>query len=370
MALNIVRYQPEHTGAVAGFNQRAQARNVPFSLSKTPLAAWLPEGDARPLYREFFLALEEGEVRGGFTLRHQQFWLQGTVRPMANYQGPLSEGLWDRRYMMAGVQMLRTALRAQPFLYALGMGGLDQPLPKLLASAGWTLRPVPFLFKVLRPARFLRQIRPLRRTLSRSVLLDLAALSGLGSLAIHSAQWWKRQRRIPAAYRAESVTEFGPWADQVWEQARMEYRFSAVRNRTAQNILFGDGNTKNIVLHCTRAGSTVGWAVVRSTPMRGDQYFGDLRVGSLVDVLAVPGEEFAVVQLAVRHLENLGSELVVTNQSHHRWTAALQGNGFFQGPSNFIFACSPALAAELGDADQFPGEIHFNRADGDGPIHL
>lgn len=370
MALQIVPYEPHHTAAVAAFNRRAEASGAPFGLSKTARPEWLPWMEGCALYRQYFLALDGAEVRGGFILRQQPFWLNGVVRSAANYQGPLSEGLWDRRYMMAGVQILRTALREQPFLYALGMGGLAQPFPKLLASAGWTLRPVPFLFKVLRPARFLRHIRPLHRTRMRALMADLAAWSGLGFLAIHSAQWWQRQRRPDTACHAGVVTEFGPWADRIWEQARAEYRFCAVRDRAVQNTLFGDGNAKNIVLHCRRAGASVGWAVVRSTQMRGDQYFGDLRVGSLVDALAVPGEEFVVVQLAVAHLQNLGSDLVVTNQSHRLWVAALQANGFFNGPSNFIFACSPALAAELGDADQFLGAIHFNRADGDGPIHL
>src|SRR5690606_33754296 len=111
----------------------------------------LPKEEGRVVFREFFLAIDGDEVRGGFTLRRQDFWTGSGIVPMANYQGPLSEGLWDRRYMMAGVQMLRAALRDQPLLYALGMGSMGQPLPKLLASAGWSLEPVPFFFHVLRP---------------------------------------------------------------------------------------------------------------------------------------------------------------------------------------------------------------------------
>ena len=148
MPLQIVPYRDEHISAVTAFNERARAHQAPFELSKTALAGWLPRMDARRLFREFFLAVEGQEVRGGFTLRRQDFRLAGATQPIANYQGPLSEGIWDRRYMMAGVQMLRAAMKEQPLLYALGMGGMDQPLPKLLASAGWQLTPVPFLFRI------------------------------------------------------------------------------------------------------------------------------------------------------------------------------------------------------------------------------
>jgi hypothetical protein len=371
MALTISPFQAEHEAAVAAFNERARLNNAPFLLNKTPVAGWLPKrDDGRTLYREFFLALDAGEVRGGFTLRRQNFWLNGEILPMANYQGPLSEGLWERRYMMAGVQMLRAALRDQPLLYALGMGGRGQPLPKLLASAGWAIAEVPFRFKVLRAAKFLRNIRPVRRTAARAAALDIAALTGAGPLAVHALQWWHTSHKLSADAKCDRAPDFGAWADEVWSAARGKYSFTAIRDRDSQNILFGDGNEKNIILHCTRDGRDIGWAVVRSTPMRDDKYFGNLRLGSIVDCLAVPGDEATVVALAARHLARLGSDVVVTNQSHARWLAALGANGWFSGPSNFLFAASPQLAERLGPLEKSLATIHFNRADGDGPIHL
>lgn len=370
MPLEITRYELQHEAAVAEFNERARSHSAPFTLSKTATAAWLPKRDGRTLFREYFLALEGGAVRGGFTLRRQDFWLRGEVRRMANYQGPLAEGIWDRRYMMAGVQMLRAALREESFLYALGMGGPDQPLPKLLTSAGWSIAPVPFLFKVLRASPFLRHIRPLRGKKGRAGLMDFAAATGLGALAVHTIHWLRTKSRLPSDCACEPVSSYGAWADQIWESARDSYEFTAVRDRTAQDILFGDANARNITLRCTRDGGDIGWAVVRSTPMRDDKYFGGMRVGSIVDCLALPGQEFSIVELATRHLRALGSDIVVTNQTHARWIAALRDDGYLGGPSNFLFAASPKLAEALGPLETALGGIHFNRADGDGPIHL
>lgn len=370
MALTIVPYLAEHEAAVAAFNERARANGAPFGLSKTPVAGWLPMRAGAPVVREFFLALDGGEVRGGFTLRRQEFCLRGEKVATANYQGPLSEGLWDRRYMMAGVQMLRAALRDQPLLYALGMGGMEQPLPKLLASSGWSLAPVPFRFRVLRAGNFLRQIGPLRKVAWRARAMDLAAATGLGALAFGALHAWRSRRRLDLGCACERVAEFGAWADEMWALAREGCAFSAVRDRAMQNALFAESSDRNLILRCTREGRDIGWAVVRSTPMRGDQYFGDMQLGSLVDALAIPGEECNVVELAVRHLRDLGSDLVVTNQTHARWLAALRDAGWLEGPSNFIFAASPKLAESLGPLDAALPTIHFNRADGDGPIHL
>ena len=370
MALTIVPYLAEHEAAVAAFNERARTHGAPFGLSKSPVAGWLPKRDGAPVHREFFLALDGAEVRGGFTLRRQEFWLRGERVLAANYQGPLSEGLWDRRYMMAGVQMLRAALRDQPLLYALGMGGLEQPLPKLLASSGWALAPVPFRFRVLRAGNFLRHIGPLRKVVWRARAMDFLAATGLGTVGFAALHALRSRLRLDLGCASERVAEFGAWADEVWASAREGCALSAVRDRAAMNALFAESSDRNLVLRCTREGRDVGWAVVRSTAMRGDAYFGDMRLGSLVDALAIPGEEGNVAELAVRHLRGLGNDLVVTNQTHARWLGALRDAGWLAGPSNFIFAASPKLAEALGPIETALPAIHFNRADGDGPIHL
>lgn len=104
--------------------------------------------------------------------------------------------------------------------------------------------------------------------------------------------------------------------------------------------------------------------------MRNDPYFGDMTVGSLVDALAAPGHEHTVVALAVRALRERRCDVVVTNQSHAAWRAALADDGWLSGPSNFVFAASPQLAAALGPLERSLATIHVDRADGDGPIHL
>ena len=108
-----------------------------------------------------------------------------------------------------------------------------------------------------------------------------------------------------------------------------------------------------------------GWAVVLDTAMRGHKQFGSLRVGTIVDCLApFPGAP-AVIRAAARALEDRGVDLIVSNQLHAAWSRALLDAAFRRGPSNFLLALSPALAADapaLAD-----GELHINRGDGDGP---
>ena len=72
-------------------------------------------------------------------------------------------------------------------IFALGMGGRQRALPRLLEGLQWKLWDVPFYFFVNRPFRFLRGIRVLRSDAWRSLALDAAAWSGLGWVAARMA---------------------------------------------------------------------------------------------------------------------------------------------------------------------------------------
>jgi hypothetical protein len=94
---------------------------------------------------------------------------------------------------------------------------------------------------------------------------------------------------------------------------------------------------------------------------------GAMRVGTIVDGLASPAAAGAVVRAATGLLRARGVDLIVSNALHAAWRQWLLEEGFREGPSNYLVALSPELAKGAG-AD--PARWHFNRGDGDGPIHL
>jgi hypothetical protein len=113
-----------------------------------------------------------------------------------------------------------------------------------------------------------------------------------------------------------------------------------------------------------RKGAVIGWAVVGER--RKDAKYGDMRVGSVVDCFALPGELFAVVRAATQILERQGFDLVLSNQSHEAWGEAFKAGGYLPGPSNFIFAASKKLGELLAPFESVRPRMHLTRADGDG----
>ena len=352
-------YLEEHVPAVSAFNRRLRDGGAPpeFTFPASPVPRWLPKLAGRVVYNEFFLALEEGVVRGAYALKTQPFAFAGDMQSVGYYHHPFSEGIVDRAYSTVGLQLLRDALRRQPHLFALGMSGYDRPLPRMLVALKWFHGLVPFYFKVVKPMRFLRGMRGLRQTPLRRIAMDLAAFTGTGAIGLHSLQAWRAQRGRRRGISSEVVDTFGPWADELWRDCHRDYGMVGLRDTTTLNVLFAPDNPRFRRLRVTEHGRTIGWAVLGERNQKDHPQSGDLRVGVLLDAWARPAHAQAVVNEAAAALAATGVDLMTSNQSHAAWSQALEQAGFLMGPSNFIFA----MPKNIGVATS-----HLTRADGDG----
>jgi hypothetical protein len=372
VSIVIEPFSNEHVLAVREFNKRISDGRIPYCFPESPVPQWLPRRDSIPLYQEYFVALEEGKtVRGGYMLKHQPFACSGKVSMIADYQLPISEGTIDSRHALVGLLMLKDALKREPLMFALGIGGYQESLTRMLKVMKWSTVPCPFFFKVIHPFCFSREIVFLRRKRFRGIVLDLLAFSGMGWLLIKSmhsvrqlGQW------VEAGIRMEEVSGFSCWSDEIWKQVKDHYAFIGVRDATLLNTLYPVADRRFRRIKVLRSDKPIGWAVVLNTKMENDNYFGSMRVGAVVDCLAEQGEERHVVTMATRFLERLGVDIIVTNQLHRSWCKAFSRNGYLAGPSNYIFAVSPSLVKKLHPFDIAVSKAHLTRGDGDGPGHL
>ncbi len=372
MGTVITPYTEDYVEAVKAFNGRLRAGGMALTFPESHVPAWLPKVEGRGIYHEYYLAVEDGAVRGAYILKHQPFYINGTTMQLAEYRLPLSEGQVDKQFASVAVQMYLDAMRKQPQLYTVGIGGYQEAAAQMLISAGWNTSLVPFYFRVLHPARFLRNIVYLRTTPWRRLVLDAMAASGVGTVAVHAYQALKtrKQPRDTSVVEVSEAVEFSHWADEIWQAACGNYSMIAVRDAEILNILYPASDARWIRLKVAFAGRLVGWAAALNVPMEGHNYFGNMRVGSLVDCLALPGME-SKVTLAVRdYLKGKGADIVVSNLSHRDWRLALESAGFLSGPSNFIFAASKKISGLLDPFDVDKEKIHMTRGDGGGPQNL
>lgn len=355
-------------GGVQAFNRRLTANGVKYQFPEEPTPRWLPRRDDRHIFQEYFLAVDgELNVRGGYILKRQDFSIQGVTRSVAFYHLPLSEGLIDRRYAALGLRLLTDALKRQPLLFVLGIGSRQEPLARMLEALTWRLHTVPLYVRVLHGSRTAKELAYLRGSRIRRTALDIAAVSGAAFLAAKVIS--RRAERLESGVTWSVQPEFGEPADTIWTACQDRYAVIAVRDRATLDVLYPALDPRFIRLVVEQHGRPLGWATLLATDMRDHKYFGNLRVGTIVDCLAPPEHAHSVVTAATHCLRDVGVDLIVSNQASDPWARGLERSGFLPAPSTFLFGVSKAFATLSGSHIKL-GDHHLNRGDGDGPINL
>ncbi len=372
MGIEIKSYTKELAPLVKAFNQRLKGGGADYQFPEHPVPNWLPKIDGRKIYQEYFVAVENGsDVRGAFGLKHQDFSLLGETVSLGFCQLPISEGIVNKAYALTGAQVLMNVLKRKPMFYALGIGGYEQPLAVMLLKLGWTFEAVPFFFRVQHPFRFFRNIAYLRSTRIKRALAEVLSWSGAGwaMVTLLNVLLPKRSWNSPPPH-AEMTEDFGAWADKLWEDCKRDYGLCAVRDSETLRILYPRTDARFIRLKVSQNGQVIGWAVLLNTQMVGAKYFGSMRVGSVVDCMALRKDARQVIRAAARHLKSLGVDMIVSNQLDAAWGRAFKNCGFLRGPSNFLFGASKKLVERLQPFPATLRSVHITRADGDGPINL
>jgi hypothetical protein len=338
---------------------------------ETPVPRFPPNEGARVFQQYFLLADARREVRGGFILTQEQWAFSGENAWVAHLRLPISEGAVDRNFKAVGPQVFHSAMTTQPNLYTVGMGGFETAVTKRLRSLGWSMRAVPFYFKLLRPGVFLKTSPYLQRNSLLGRTANLVAVTGLGSLGagafrMMSSLYAPRMGNVSM----EEVAAFGGWADEIWECSYRSFHLIAPRDSRTLNLRYPAEERQFLMLRFSRQDRVIGWALVLDTKMDGNKYFGDARVGTIVDCLADPRDADRVIYGASRYLCDRGVDLVVSNQTHRAWCSGFCRAGFWRGPSNFVFAVSPEVAKRVKPFDANFGEFFVGRGDGAGPERL
>src|SRR5215469_1926262 len=177
--MKIERYATAHAASVKALNDRLKQHNIIHQLTTQPESPSLT-GALSEIEHQHYLALDGDIVRGGYTLIFQNALVARELKRLAFLQLPLSEGIIDQKYSGVGFFLLKDALRRAPLLFGLGMGGFQQPLPKLFRILGAHLGEIPFFVRVRNARSFLRNLRSLHRRPVLSFGAGVLGVTGLG----------------------------------------------------------------------------------------------------------------------------------------------------------------------------------------------
>lgn len=378
MEITFSPFEDNDIQAVKRFNQRFRDVDGYFSFPESNISPLYQKDNFTHLFFEYFLAKDEnGEVRGGYYFKNQEFRINKESVDIVFMQLPLSEGVINKDYKHVGPLIFQDMEIRRKLIFVLGMGGFQYPLPKRLKKNGWFMYLVPFYFLINNSHAFLNDfeyINTLKKSFSKKIGINIIKIFGLlkvttsmirANSAVNRLIKFKKYRNI----NAELIEEFSSFADILWENNKDYYSIIAKRDHYVLNKLYPKRSSKFHKLKITRNDTCIGWVVLLCTKMENDKYFGNLNLGSVIDAFSSPENAELLIYKSVEYLKKLNADLIVVNHANQKWRKPFQKNGFIKGPSNFIFGISKGIEEYYGDTIDFENSFMM-RGDGDGPINL
>jgi hypothetical protein len=367
MALQIQPFDVSRADGVKDFNRRLAAGGSTWQFPESPVPSWLARVDGSPVFQEFFVAADGPIVRGAYALQRRPARIGDEEQPIGAWYLPISEGSVDAKHALVATLLMRDALRREPLSYGLGMDGMDSQASKLAGAMRCERLLVPFFVRIERGGRFVREARYVRRNAALAAAFDVAAATGLAALGAALVRLALRRGPGLGGASVETVAEFGAWADELWQRCRGRYSFVEVRDAATLARVYPTERPRFERLRISRGGQAIGWAVLQRAEVKNNPNFGSLHLGRITDSFAAPEDAGVVIRAAADTLGARGVDLMLSNQLHPAWCAALRRNAFLTGPSNYVFAPTAPLAARIRTLDPDYQRVHLNRGDGDGP---
>ena len=276
------------------------------------------------------------------------------------FANPASDG--SSRGDLAG--LLAWKLAAPPHCHCgLGTPGTDSKVFKLYEALHFDYwGAVPFYYLVVDGGKALRELAVFRRNQPVRYAAHAASLLYLPGKLLELRH--HRSRVQAGDYEILQWEFFPPEADDLWQSLYGRYGLIFERSVAYLNWRYDSARYDRFGLYTKR--KLLGWVVYKTTQMSENKHFGNMRVGTIVDILADPWESTHATKLlsiAVERLVANGAHLIVANLSHKCFAAAAAEVGFQRGPSNYHFVTKNLQSIPL-------PECHLTRGDSDGDMNL
>lgn len=331
--------------AVARFNDRLKAAGRKEEMLLNPAlpgeAQYRPQGF--PVYRRMIIAEDGQEVRAAMLLCHQNIHIYGKRHDFCWTKLPLSEGIVNQRYALAIIQLIKKTVDIHPFLMGVGGGTPDSDGFRFFSRLKWRYQAIPFFFYPVHLTKVLLGLQYLKNNFRLRIMAKIGAWSGLG-IAVSSALVLHRYlSKKLSKYDDTVIDSFGDWASDVFLKSLPYYPVAIRSDAVTLNIVYPPDDHRYVRIRVRRKSTQqdAGWIVVATKQMQDNHYFGNLKVGTLVDGFGQPEDVAGLISVGIKRLAEMGADIIVANFSHSAWKDACRRSGMLSGPSNFNLFVSP-----------------------------
>ena len=346
-----LEFQENHSKLLEDFNKRIKNTNINFDHPKN----WFfKKKDI--INNDFFVLIENNKfIRAIVSIKNQQYLINGTIVNFKDIQLPISESIIDRKFFIQSLFFFNKIINLSENMHGLGMGGLNEPLPKILNKLKFNKYLIPFfIFPIsIRKTLYIY----LKRKKINFPLKILEILYPIDFFYKFSFNFFHNK------ITQEEFNLFDKKDDKLWDKVKFNFDLISVKNKINLNLVYDTKRFNLLKIRVFKNEKYLGWLVLKITKHNNSKHFFDCRTCTVVDLLCDP----AYYSIFIKEIKKISiinnCDVVLVNSTFKEFNNMLKKNFFINVGSNFGFVYKSSETFNI-------NKSWITRGDGDGPINL
>ncbi len=353
--IRLIEYNKSFNSSLESFNKRIRDSGNVFP---NPEEWQYYEGDL--INQKFYVLIDQDKIISAIcAIKNQIYLLKGNEINFQFIEYPISLSVVDSKYATDSIFLLKKITSASENMHGIGMGGLEEPLPKILRTLKFKTMLIPFFSYPISIQRFIELILRRKTGYDFKYLISIFCLFDFILKCFHSF----KDKFFSKNFHFEEFNEFADTDNALWDSISNDFDLIAIKNKQNLNALYNKTPHHLHKFKIFENGKYLGWAILKITKHSKNKYFNNCTTATIVDLLCNQTDYDLFLTIIKRISRINKADMVLVNSTFGKFNDRLKKSHFIPIPSNYGFAYKTNIEFSTSNA-------WLTRADGDGPINL
>tara|TARA_B100001059_G_C17820463_1_gene577929 strand:- start:558 stop:1631 length:1074 start_codon:yes stop_codon:yes gene_type:complete len=352
--LDFLEFKESYSKLLRDFNERIKNTNLNFPHPNN----WFFKKKGI-INNDYFIVVENNKfIRAVVAIKNQQYLINGKEINFKDIQLPISESIIDRKFLFQNLFFFSKIVNLSSNMHGLGMGGLNEPLPKILSKLNFKKHLIPFfIFPISIKKTLYIYLKRKKNNFPSHILEILSPIDFCYKFLINFSQ------NISNEIRREEFNLFAQKDDELWDKVKCNFDLISVKNKINLNLVYNSKRFDLLKIRIYENKEYLGWIVLKITKHKNSNHFFDSKTCTVVDMLCKKIHYNILVKEIKKISLKHNCDVILVNSTNVDFNINLKNNFFININSNFGFVFKSSENINI-------NKSWITRGDGDGPINL
>ena len=346
-----LEFKENYSKLLEDFNERIKNTNVNFPHPKN----WFfKKKDI--INNDYFIVVENNKfIRAVVAIKNQQYLINGKEINFKDIQQPISESIIDKKFLIQNLVFFNKIINLSVNMHGLGMGGLNEPLPKILSKLKFNKYLIPFfIFPISVKKTLYIYLKRKKINFPLKILEILSPIDFFYKFLINFFQ-----NKITQ----EEFNLFDKKDDELWDKVKLNFDLISFKNKINLNLVYNSKRFDLLKIRIYKNKNYLGWIVLKITKHNNSNHFFDSKTCTIVDMLCEKIHYNILIKEIKKISLKYNCDVILVNSTYFDFNIKLKNNFFINFNSNFGFVYKTFETFNI-------HKSWITRGDGDGPINL